>query len=247
MMEINETWNGRKPFVGNFRYFKLLYAPLPVTIRWGVNGCTNQLTNVLPGRGFRAAPGEPDFGRLEIINPVNQLIIAEFSDGDSINDRVVGEVSVINGERSRTIADIAFFSYNGIGGAAAKYSHCQLWNPAASGKKLVVEQIIVSSPANTEIQLGSYNAQLLTASAEGGVSKRIVAGAAASVAEQRRETNAAILITKGFADFLAAASQPVVIRPTEPIIIYEGWGLNVVNLTVNVNVYATFEFYEEAA
>lgn len=95
IVEINETWDGRKPFGFNFRWFKLITAANPVTVRWG-NSLTpsNEVTSVTAGFGFRARPGSQDFGVVEIVNSGSQAIKAYVGDDETFLDSIVGSVTV---------------------------------------------------------------------------------------------------------------------------------------------------------
>lgn len=160
------------------------------------------------------------------------------------DDRVTGEVSVIDGGRSVTLSGAAF-----VGGAespalAANYSHVQLWCPAASGKRLIVKKVWASfpvAPATSHIELLTHNAALTTL-VRSGLPKLL--GGATSTAELRAQQNAAVIGTVGAGGFYVGANSPLLIPFEQPIVIPQGYGL-AVHGQQNQAVWAVFEWIEE--
>lgn len=162
---------------------------------------------------------------------------------EMIDDRITGEVSVIDGGKGRTAANQAFIGVGAIAGAGA-YPHAQIWNPAGSGKNVFVSQIVLTLNTAAAIGCGLSNVQMAT-QLQKVKSKRY--GGADGVAQFRTEANVAQLGGNQYAFYAyLPANQPVVWKPAEPFMLVPGSGLIACPGTVGVTLYATFDIYEEA-
>lgn len=204
------------------------------------------------GQGFRLGPLSNRFYGVKIYSPTAQTLKLCFSSGKSPVDlsqvvSVTGTVSVVNGELSKVLAGQAFSGVSDIAGAAGVYSHVQLWNPAASGKNLVISRMnSFSGTGATPIRIGKSSAALATLVGSG--LNKMLSGAASS-AELRSNNNAAVLFAA--ADRIqnvgvAAMYQTVDIPLGEPVIVVPGSGVTVVSMTVNTAMNASFQWSEVA-
>ena len=150
-------------------------------------------------------------------------------------------VSVVDGGLLRTQDNSAFIGYSAAGALAANYTQVQLWNPAGSGKRLVVEKISSFCSVAASMSVGYHTAAY--ANVIGNAASKSVAGAA-SVAEMRYMQGAATYTGAWFSKQTPAnTTTPEELR--EPIIIPPGYGLVVRNTTVNQDLGAYFEFFEQ--
>jgi hypothetical protein len=159
------------------------------------------------------------------------------------DDRITGTVDVVDGGKSRTLANTAFQGTTAGLSNAGEYPHAQLWNPVSSTKRLIVKQVFMSSTVQQQVALVFHNAALtsLTATAQSKL-----ANAASSVAETRSQSSATLLgIGAGFVAPYLAASGNMVVTFTEPIILLPGWGLVLRGGVVASQINAAFEFIEE--
>lgn len=157
------------------------------------------------------------------------------------DNAIVGEVSVIDGGRARTAAGIAYSGAAYSAQGAGVYSHIQVWNPAGSGKNLIVGQFNGLYLVGTSgITVTQHNAALTTLYAEQPGNKKL--GGAAGVAELRTQQNAAPL---GSANRLYGLSNGAVLEPKEPIIVAPGWGLVFRRSQVNEDIQAGGEWFED--
>lgn len=160
-------------------------------------------------------------------------------DFDFRDERISGQVEVIDGGKARAMMDRSAFGYCGSAATASMFSHVQLYNPATSGVNVFVGQIMIGQAlvsvnfARQDTPLANFirNAQR----------KRL--NAPASVVEMRMQQNASQLIqttTMGNID-------PTIklLKLIEPIMIPPGSGLILVNAAVNDALGGTFEFFEE--
>lgn len=162
--------------------------------------------------------------------------------GSFEDDRITGEVSVIDGAAARSKAGIAYWATDLSGPVAGQYSHVQLWNPAGSGKNVIVSEMGFSCSVAGVVNLRSYNAALTTL---GNVQAPKMVGGPASVAQARDQTNASIL-GGTIASFEVAALSTFSQKLIDPIILPPGQGLVVVGTTVNIVVRASWQYYEES-
>lgn len=194
---------------------------------------------ILPGQGERE-----NFRRLTIQNltaGVNtvRILVADESFEDT---RIYGEVSVIDGGRSITMANKSFGGYAQQAATVGNFAHVQLWNPVGRTVNIAVSKIIMNSVAGSGVNLRWFGTPLTTLALNPN-SKKIGVGPN-STAELRNEANAAIL---GNAANLIAWIPAIVALQVdfkEPIIIQPGMGLVVANQNVNTYLTASFDFYE---
>jgi hypothetical protein len=156
---------------------------------------------------------------------------------------ITGTVDVVDGGKSRTMANLAFWGASYSTNAAGSYGYVQLLNPAASGKNIVVEQVATGCfTASGAIALG-INAVAMTNLKGSPASKK--SGGVASVAELRFELNAAILAMTAIADIYVGIVDLKIIGLSEPIVLTPGYGL-LLRGPVNEGITGNFEFYEDA-
>jgi len=123
---------------------------------------------------------------------------------------------------------------------AGQQSAVQLWNPAASGKLLIVNRIRANMDVAGTMYL-AYYATALSASLTSKGNKYL--GEATSIGLIRYEANAGVLGTIIDRIYLPATSMFMEIFDVN-IIIGEGMGLSVTHLTANRRITADFEWIE---
>lgn len=213
-------------------------SPLRVTLYRGGSVIGSGL-NVLAGDYFRGV----DFDAVELFSVDAQEVTILLTDGESGSSRIVGEVSVINGELMRVSSGVCFMAQGYQGGVAAEYQHVQLFNPAGSGRNVVVSKLIVISSVAAQafrISVGSVAAAVL---ASAGVSKKV--GGAASVAQIRTHSSAAPFGSLSMVAGVSAAYDSREVPFSEPILLPEGTGLIVGSNAVNVSLWGSFQWLEE--
>jgi hypothetical protein len=227
-------------------YFLLDSTPFGVAVEfYGANGLSR---NVRLDDGLSGDWAKPEggFASIKLINgALAQAVVFYVARGEVGRFRIFGEVSVIDGGRSRTLANAAFSSAAGVSAAAGQFACAQLLNPAASGRRLILTQLILGiAGAASNIQVGQHDAALATL-VGAPLSKNL--GGAVSVAQLRVESAVALPLVAPFLSDQyaqqATTAPPIVFR--EPIVLAEGVGILVQsNLAANA-VIATFEFTEE--
>lgn len=223
----------RLPVVGDF--FKVISA----TGQINVIADTGAQLDLMPGQGLR----EFQFNTLAISDKSGAANAGKILVGFSgmIDDRVTGEVSIVEGGRSRVLAGAAFCGSSAVAAAAGLYSQGQLWNPAASGKRLIVSEVVFEGGAGGATVQMRWNQAALANLAMVGQSKLL--GGAASVAEVRWDQAAGPTGTNMFGAGVDTKANQW--RFAEPLIVNPGYGLILGNAGVNSYVRSNFQYFEE--
>ncbi|BEV15566.1 hypothetical protein HBDW_23540 [Herbaspirillum sp. DW155] len=229
--------------VGNYVYYK-----------YGSAGGADQSIKVktdlgdeyvlMPGQGFRL--DNRTFTNLQITNATGQATIVGMlliADGGFFDNRVTGSVEVIDGGKARTLGNGAFMGGVQCQAAASTYAHLQLWNPAGSGKNLIIESATYSSSINGGVFFRTNGAVLATLQGN-GVAK--MAGAPASVGELRYANVAAYQGGNNMLVLNLAAGQFSTFNFKEPIVLKPGNGFLMIETIANGDLTGCFEWYEES-
>lgn len=210
------------------------------TIRVRLNG--GGYIDLLPGQGVNGV----SFSSIDVQDRTGAPNAGTILAGayDFRDDRITGQVEVISGERARTLADKAFVAYVNATADVNCKPHMQLWNPADSGKNLIVEKIIFSSATAQPVRISSYNAAF-AASGFTPQNKRI-GSAAKSVAQALANTSSSQALGTLIVNASCQANTPFVLTPTEPFLVPPGFGLMTVGGAVTTDLATNFEYYEEA-
>lgn len=165
------------------------------------------------------------------------------SDGDFVDHRVVGTVSVISGELARTDAGIAFFGVTLPGAAAANYSAAQLWNPITSGVALVLTSLTVSSSVASVMQLSTFASAFsqIDGTNPNGTCKK--AGAAVSKAEIRFDRLPALTGSR-LHQLSISPNLSCRLQLIEPILLAPGYGAHVMQTVPNTDLTVNFEYWQ---
>jgi hypothetical protein len=151
---------------------------------------------------------------------------------------VSGTVSVVDGGKARTLANQVFGYRAFIGAAGAGiYNYGQIWNPAASGKRLVVKSLMCSG-AGATVMIGNA----VIGAANGTVKSKLSGGAAPSAESYLAQTAGAVAGATSQVDSIPNGVPNV---QQEPIVIKPGYGLIIGGDVANVPVTLTAHFIEE--
>lgn len=183
-----------------------------------------------------------DFDAVWVTNGTTpQVITLQVAGGGVGSDRVLGEVSVINGELARVKANQCFMGVISNPQVAGQCGLAQLWNPAASGKNLILNKVSILAVAGGVFAIFRHNVALTLGYP--GMSK--VASGAASAAEVRSGASAANIGSQ-YANFgVASANESKDFAFSEPFVIPPGWGIHTSVNTPNTAAYTTFQWIEE--
>lgn len=208
-----------------------------------------------PGQAYKVAGAAPSAGRWTISNLkgegtiVGQVMMGE---GEFSDNRISGSVEMIDGGRARSLSGQSFGAL-AIAGAApggSWFGHAQLWNPANTGKRLMIGGVMLSNKGNADMSLYSWNTPLPNVLQPGSPGGRNVQGkyqGAVSVAQSLVSHEATTLGTEaGMHMGGIVATTMFEKRFLEPIVLDPGQGLLVVCHAPNVQLNSYFEYFEES-
>lgn len=197
---------------------------------------------LLPGQGFNL--GTVNFNSLFITNAAGQQTIIGkllIADGGFFDNRVTGQVEVIDGGMARTLGDVAFMGIGGSAASAGKYSSVHLFNPTAD-KAIILKRLSASSQAGGSLFVSPVSAA--AANLSGNAKSKRVGSATVSNAAIRWDQTAAQYVDRYFVQNIAA-NAIYDLKFEEPLAIMPGYGVAVWGaLAQDIN--AAFEFYERA-
>lgn len=225
-MKSTRVYNFSIPAGGSFQlpvtgsYFRVMTATDVLEVQGDTFG------NIYPLYTGQGLQGQ-EFRSLNLLNRTgatnNGSILV--SDGKFVDDRITGEVSIIDGGKSRSMSGIAFASTGFVTGVASQYSCLQIWNPSGSGKNIVIEQYSIASSTAGYIDIGISTTQLTTALGITPVGK--YSGVNNSISIIKKDNLVGYPASfNGFATVqLAALSSSPIFKFSEPMIIKPGFGL----------------------
>jgi hypothetical protein len=200
----------------------------------------------MPGQGVRNF----DFGKITLVDKsgaVNKGFIW-IADADMIDDRITGEVSVIDGGKSRVISGSSFLGVGFAVGTAYDVPKVQLLNPAASGKRIVINQFVIQGESGAGMaSIRRYDTPLTENLTVTNLLSK-TGNAWAGSAQLRRLVDVTDVGSTWAGRFRIDANGPAVVwKATEPFVLLPGTGCIVTVGTVGIGFTAAIEGYEESA
>jgi len=202
----------------------------------------HDLTDADAGDGIGPLPQGAGFDYFEITSAVAQSVSFDVARGLRFSQRVVGEVSVIDGGKARTLSNQAFLGPNFQAAVAAEYAHVQWKNPAASGIRSVIKSIFAGVSAASLVHLYFFDVDLTVAN---GVVQSKANGGAAGLTQCRLQSNAVLLGTTDLGAVYLGAGASVHLPLQEPLVLAAGEGVILVSFTPNVALATAAEVVEE--
>ena len=204
-------------------YFRLGMTNYPVAVRFFRGSAINsEMANIDGGTWTKIAGG---FDAVEVINSASgaQTLDIFIGSGEVGIDRIVGEVSVINGEISRVKSLNCFIGYSTSTGGAGLYPQVQLFNPVGSGKNLILNKasVILSVAGGAGLLRGSV--QLLNSS---GAGSNKFLGKSNSLGVMRNEAAAAVVAGTLIGTVVPPANDQRDFLFSEPLLIEPGLGVS---------------------
>lgn len=206
-----------------------------------------------PLRDPMAQPGTPAFEYATLESATAQTVVVLVTRGNSRYDRSVGIVDAAPRLTQSAALAIGYdaLTQNGYsfqGGTtqpnvAAQVSAIQIKNPAASGKVLYLDSLIIVSDTASAVQMAHYNVDLTTA--DFFLQNKNNSGAAAS-SRLRRQTTAAALTAALNLSYRSqlVANQAFAVPRVSPIRLAAGEGFIVELQTVNARLDVSVEARE---
>lgn len=212
-------------------YAKILTSSGPLTLQGDTFG---SIGPILAGQGvqdshFRRLVLEDESGATN-----NGTIL--IADNAFIDDRITGEVSVIDGGKSRTLSGQVYGWRLNTPGVAANYNWGQIWNPAGSTRRMIVK----SYSANVAAVAGINNIDITTPS--GTIGSKLSGGAASGMLS--RGVNSVSATPGGIVLTNQIIAGQYIVEP-EPLVINPGFGFVLTTDLQNLNSSFTAHFVEE--
>lgn len=161
--------------------------------------------------------------------------------------RQPGVVSVVDAGKTRTLAGQAFIARYANSVGAATFACVQLYNPAASGVRCVVESITMQCTVAGQLFATIQPANLTGAT---HATSKLSGGTASKAFLQASSAAAFASLDVAAADVLQlanAANTAITYTFKEPIVLLPGYGLMVISdQNASPTVAATWEFFEES-
>jgi hypothetical protein len=217
-------------------------ADATITLR----GLSSGLRIILkPGQAFRLPQGAKENAWVMTNYAGTATIVGSVivGDGDITDNRVTGSVEVIDGAKTRTLTGSA-----GIMSAASpvpgvgNYIQQGVWNPAGSGKRIIVNKLIFSSAQQQTI----FMARIAAAATLSGVATMLFDGLAFTGVAKVSIYTGTTPTGQVIAGFGVQAGQASTLDLNEPIIIKPGYGLTCQTGNANSDLVTTIPFFEEA-
>lgn len=238
-LQAGEVW--RLTIAADF--FRIAAASWPVKVRILKAG---RILGEMDGWQAGDFVRDVEFDAVEVeAGAIAQTVTVQIAGGGVGSDRVLGEVSVIDGAAARVYAGASFSSYGFHVPTTGQYSLVQLWNPAGSGKDLIVSGFAISLRGADSWASLAAGTSAIVGTARNIRSKLI--GGAGSVAQKISATSATSPGMSGvdvFFEIYQKADQGNYLKMNEPLIIRPGYGVTAFS-GVNVTVSASFDFYEK--
>jgi hypothetical protein len=250
LLTVTFAANETKPFQKAGRYFEIIAdggSTVSVTF-YGDNGAISANWNNIQSGIFI----EDAWTQFTVTNnsaAAQTLTFLLMDNGRGGSRRQPGVVQVIDSDKSTTESGAAFMGVNSTGAVAGgQYGSLLLWNPAGSGKKIILERVYVDPAGATNIAAGIVNA--ITGVDAGVVGSKLSGGANSTAHIYTYGANVsdpASLMTghQVWAPTIAAGAEAV-LSPKRPIVLLPGYGFMVGARIVATAVTGTFEFWEQA-
>lgn len=225
-------------------YFRLGVTAYPVTLRFLLAGAVESEMLMIDGGTWARVDG--GFDGIEIINSASgaQTLDIFIGRGEIGIDRILGEVSVINGELSRVKSGSCFLVVAGLTAGAGQYPQLQIFNPAGSGKNVIINSVVAGC-TSAGLIYGNYGIVQLANLVGPAKNKRL--GGAVSASELRYEANAVLVASTAISFVNAAANDSREMKFSEPLLLPPGYGFGMYSNNLAVNLTVSIQFIEEAS
>lgn len=195
--------------------------------------------DLMPGQGASGL----DFSKLIIEDRTGSGNVGTLLAGAFLfqDDRISGTVDVVDGGKSRTLANQAFISGAYFAPDPSFSPYSILFNPAGTGKNVWLEKMTIASSTAGAVGFGFHNAAL-GALTTAGTPKRL--GAAVGVATPRAYIGPGFGSNFGGSIYLQAGAT-FQYEFTEPVLILPGFGFHAFMTASNIEMRTQFEYFEE--
>jgi hypothetical protein len=186
------------------------------------------------------------FKAITITSAQAQTVRIAFGSGEAGTRRTSGVVQVVDGNRSRTIAGGSYMWRPSSTGA--NFNAAQIYNPAGSGRNIVVDAILITANAAAPVSLARTSTQLANNSIN-PAQNLLIGSASATVALLKVESLASLpyATTTLVSAFVQANNgQDLTTLLRRPIVIQPGQGLVMLSEAVAAAISGGVSFFEES-
>ncbi len=221
-------------------FYKILSATGPVSVSREGGSIINPMR---VGQGERLR-----FTRLTIqdVSGAANTVEVIIADESFVDDRISGEVSVIDGGKSRTLARVAYIGAVNCPAVAAQYAHAQLFNWSGNPNRVILESFWICSTNTVNVSMYSASSNLSTPGSPFNPGSKNMDGAS-SLARAYYQNAAAHVLSgtlRGY--FQVLANTTFHVKLAEPMILAPTRGVSwIVGNALNTDLLVTAEFYEE--
>lgn len=222
--------------------FRITTAQWPTSVSLLKN---NQIVGTMAGMLAGDYVRDIDFDGVIVTNgSMAQQVTVQIAGGGAGSDRVLGEVSVVDGGKFRTLSNMAFLGIGAATGGAGAQATVQLFNPTTNTVNLYIESLLFSTPTAQQILIGINNA-VIAGTISTAQSKQ--SGGVDSAVEIRANSVlvAAPAVAKTLLYTIVGANVAQVLNFREPIVIKPGYGCFLQTSVLATSLFSNFEFFEE--
>jgi len=231
-----------KSFMIQGEYLEILESAYPIDVAMMDRSGAQLSTMRNAEASYFSRPGKYEV--IQITSAIAQTVRLFIGSGDAGTRRTSGEVSVIDGGKSRTIANNAFLASGYCASQIGKLAISELYNNGGAGKKAIISSITVASATANVIALGFNNAptsnllKFATSKLTGGISST-------SIAVRYQSVDA---IPGTFIELMVIyvpANETIEFKLNEPLILLANRGLQIYASVAGTDLRTSFEFFEE--
>jgi len=251
IFDITVPASGSFPINAAGRYIKYLAGnngggDTTLTVRPGAKG--GSTITLKPGQAYRIGDSAPTPSSWTLANYAGGATIlgqVVIGDGRIDDTSIAGTVQVVDGGKARTLNNSAFTGFTSAPGVAGQYPRIQLWNPANSGVRLVVESLTGMSAVSSCAVIVTDSTAALATNVQNGLSKLL--GGAVAKGEIHDDSTASA--QPGNPSLMVISAAPGLglqsLKFVEPVVVPPGHGLLMTGNTVNDPFSCSIEWYEE--
>lgn len=216
---------------------------LTIELKPGMGGDTILLK---PGQGYRLEAGQQVGGwSMKGRVGAGQVVgVLQMGTGNFTDNRVTGEVSVVDAGRSRSVNKTSYVLSNRAPAVAAQNSWLQLRPGGTATKMLIVWRLWVTSSVAGIVQLRRNDTALAGTDGGGKTNKKFEIGIVQPTTQFKYGSNA-VMGGDLMMEFTLEANKTFLIEFKDPVILLPGAGL-VINGPVNAELAANVEVANEA-
>lgn len=245
LLTITLAANELKQFAKAGRYFEIIDSSYAVQVDFtGDQGQrSDSMINALSGLFV-----EDPYTGFSITNGAiaQSITLLLMENGRGGSRRQPGVVQVVDSAKERTRSNLAYADYGFISASlAARYGTLQFWNPAGSGRRLIIQKMNCSATVATSINIAIGSTQATTL--RRAIIPKLSGGTPGSSLIKTDDTAAALSVSAQQSRPVLG-SNPIEFNFREPYLIMPGFGLNIWGdpAAATFVIFADAEMIEEA-